>query len=143
MLKQTYKIKDRVGLIVNVNAAWLGSSPDGFIEKEDGSFVLIEVKTPVKGKTMFGNNLLDNIKYLRKNVRGQYFLKENHPYYSQIQLGLLLCNLPMAKLIIYVSCKKTVLEIDVPFDINRATCLFEYFSHFLHFLTNVNKMSVS
>lgn len=78
---------------------WLGYSPDGF-HKLNNELMLLEVKCPVKGNTVNSlQELIQNLKYCEETSSGLR-LKRKHPYYTQIQFGLLLCNLKLAKLVV-------------------------------------------
>jgi len=127
------------GFIINHHCPWLGFSPDGFYQCGD-NFVLIEIKCPVAGKSKSGIDLIKTLKYiLFDEVTGKIKLKKNHQYYAQIQLGLLLCNLSMGILIIYEQINDSVLQIEVEFDYEYCTNMYQtlisvYFNHYLPFL---------
>jgi len=66
-------------------------------------------------------------------------MKKKHMYYAQIQLGLAFCNLKRAKLLLYVHKNKSVIEIDVPIDVEFANELVStltkvYFEKYLPYL---------
>lgn len=102
---------------------------------------------PKNRKTSHGIELCRQLKYLSVS-KDVVSLKEKHVYYGQIQLGLALCNIEKAKLLIYVPCINDVCVIDVP--LNRhfvcefTAVLFDvYFDRFLPFLTaNIDRLSI-
>jgi len=126
------------GFIINDNCPWLGFSPDGFYKC--GNNILVEIKCPVAGKLKSGINLIKMLKYLLiDEVTGEIKLKKTHQYYGQIQLGLLLTNLSKCVLIIYEQINDSVLLIDVEFDHEYCTNMYQtltcvYFNHYLPFL---------
>lgn len=73
-LKNVSVIKS--GFIVNIHCPWLGFSPDGFFMSNDEIY-LIEIKCPVKGKTMCGLELLNSLKYITISSIGVPSLKKN------------------------------------------------------------------
>lgn len=105
----------KLGFLININCPWLGISPDGFIEKLNDYF-LIEIKCPISGKKFSGSDLIIKLKYIKISNECRLTLNKNHSYYGQIQLGLLLCNLKMAYLVIYASVDDSIIVIDVHFD---------------------------
>jgi len=127
------------GFIINHRCPWLGFSPDGFYQCSE-NIVLIEVKCPVEGKSKSGIDLIKTLKYiLFDEVTGKIKLKKNHQYYTQIQLGLLLCNLSMGILIVYEQKNDSILQIEVEFDHNYCKNMYQtlicvYFNHYLPFL---------
>ena len=129
----------RSGLIVNKNYPWLGVSPDGFALMEDGSIEFLEVKCTKAGKTYHGEELALNLPFLTI-TNGVITMRKKHRFYGQIQMGLALCNLKNAKLLVYTHCKKDNLVVPVSFDGDFVTQmtgnLFNvYFKHLLPFLT--------
>lgn len=131
-------VEESNGLVINIHAPWLAFSPDEFIVKEDRVY-LIEIKSPAAGKTLCGPELLRKLDYLEEIDPFHFLLKKKHPYYDQIQLGLILCNLKMGILVIYA--KKQISWISVPFDRVFAakflkTLTTVYFNHLLPFLVN-------
>ncbi|KAJ8368736.1 hypothetical protein SKAU_G00087640 [Synaphobranchus kaupii] len=77
----------KCGLVIHPDAPWLGASPDGVVYDplERPSFGLVEMKCP---------NALNYIdcSYLRVD-HGTHKLKENHPYYWQVQGQLLITGM--------------------------------------------------
>lgn len=61
------EVKNKTGLVINCNAPWLGFSPDAFM-KIDGKLYLVEVKTLTKGKKMSGDQLLENLQYVERDL---------------------------------------------------------------------------
>lgn len=106
----------KLGFITNVKFPWLGFSPDGFILLNNQYF-LLDIKCPVKGRTCYGADLIAQLKYIEvKNEK--LFLKKNHTFYAQIQIGLLLSNMNMGLLVIYAEINDSIIVINVEFDTN-------------------------
>ena len=79
--------------------------------------------------------LVRDIPYLNKETG---FLKENHKYYGQIQLGMLLLNLTSRDFVVYASFDKSMHVVPVPFDKNFAVNMANvvstvYLQRMLHF----------
>lgn len=73
---------------------WLGCSPDGYV---DCLQEIIEIKCPVKGKTMTLKQLLPTLPYLDSTFN----LKTKNTYYTQIQLSMAVTNTVKCDFIIY------------------------------------------
>lgn len=106
------------GLLVKHQVPWLGYSADGFHRMKDDKLALLEVKCPVIGKTAETfTQFVSGLAFLEQpRTETHLQLKEKHPYYGQIQLGLLLHNLQLGKLLLFWKKKKTVIEVLVPFN---------------------------
>jgi len=114
-LKKKYEISIiKLEFLININCPWLGISPDGFIEKLNDYF-LIEIKCPIYGKKFSVSNLIIKLKYIKVSNECRLTLNKNHSYYGQIQLGLLLCYLKMAYLVIYASVGDSIIVIGCTF----------------------------
>jgi len=100
------------------------------------NYWLLEVKCPVEGKQLCGSDLIATLKYI--NVSNEELsLKSKHQYYAQIQLGLLLCNLFNAHLIIYSSVDNSIIAIQVKLDITFCQEFYNvltsnYFNEIVH-----------
>ncbi len=70
------------GLVVNSTLPWLGASPDGIIQEDDGSFSILEIKCP--------SSCEDDQIAVDYIVNGS--LKKSHAYYTQVQVTMLLCK---------------------------------------------------
>lgn len=132
-------VRNNLGLITNVNHPQFGYSPDGLII-QNGDLKLVEIKSPTKGRKSSGQQLLQQLPYL-KLVNGCYKLQEKHTYYGQIQLGLHVCNAREGILVIYSSFDRSCSEIIVPRSesfiqekLFLATLSNMYFQHYLPFL---------
>lgn len=112
------EIITEAGLLVRYQVSWFGYSTDGFHRNKNNELHLLEVKCPVKGREEENfEKFVSGLPFLEKpRTKGNLRLKKKHPYYGQIQLGLLLHNLQLGKLLVFWKKKKTVLEILVPFD---------------------------
>lgn len=126
------------GLVTNKNNPWLGYTPDGVIL--NGNMIpikLIEIKCPFKGKVLTLCKLVEELPYILKDSNGLLSLKSKHAYYAQIQLGLVLLNVPSCDLIIHDSLENDILVINVSFDSDYAKQLIFnlkviYFEKLLH-----------
>lgn len=109
-------LKD-LGLIINSSIPWMGFSPDGIL-CVDGEMSLLEIKCPDAGSKIDTDQdeLLAKLSCLKKKADGKYGLKESHPYFGQMQTGMLLGNMKKAILIIYWKSKNDTVEINVDFD---------------------------
>lgn len=106
----------KCGLIVPPQDNWLGYSPDGIIFQNGKPEKLLEIKCPYSGKTDNVEQILKSLKYIQLPARK---LKEKHPYYVQIQIGMTVLNVNKTDFIIFASFDKsfTVISVDlnVPF----------------------------
>ena len=90
-----------VGLVTKKNQPWLCSSPDGILLHKTGEIVALEIKCP---SSCAGKNI--TVPYIENDK-----LKENHPYYTQIQIQLYCCDLNMCLLLIYSSRDFKLIEV--------------------------------
>ncbi|KAL4104380.1 hypothetical protein QTP88_019681 [Uroleucon formosanum] len=74
-------------LYVSNKNPWLGYSADGVVFEFGKPIKLLEIKCPFLGKTAGIKEVLEKCKYI-SIVKGIYTLKNRHPYYGQIQLGI-------------------------------------------------------
>ena len=126
------------GMFVNTNAPYLSFSPDGFLLPENDNkedIHLLEVKCPEKD--------FHELRWFDEN--GQ--LKRNM-YYTQIQLGLLLSDLKLGKLVIYNVGKGDSMVIDVSIDYNYCTHLLSclsaaYFQFYLPILYDLKMLPMT
>ena len=98
-----------VGLVVCPKLPWLCASPDGIIVTKgpDGNdhYKLLEVKSPSSRK---GSELIDRqegkswLPYLEIKD-GSVQLKQNHPYFTQVQVSMLVTNVKECDLVIHSS----------------------------------------
>ncbi|CAN8014222.1 unnamed protein product [Ixodes persulcatus] len=110
---RTGNAPERFGLVVNPSIPWLGYSPDGVVMKDGTPLILIEIKSPIRGKTVSIRRLVKKKKIPYLVMRGKKLaLKENHSYYSQCQLGLLLLNLKVCDLIVFSKVRSAVIRIE-------------------------------
>ena len=109
------------GLVVQPGP-WLACSPDGVVMHNDQPYKLVEVKSPVCGKTMPAGDMITNKKVPWLQVDGENVtLKKNHHYYGQVQLGMALLNVSSCDLV--VSGKCDIALITVPRDDDYITDL--------------------
>ena len=104
-----------VGLVICRKIPWLCASPDGIIVTKNSSgtlrYKLLEIKSPSSRK---GENLIDindgysSLPYLEIQ-NGSVHLKRSHPYFTQIQVSMLVtnvteCDLVIQSLVDFVVC---------------------------------------
>lgn len=80
-----------------------------------------------------------------KEENGQYYLKEKHAYYGQVQLGLSMLNFKKCFLILYASFDESLLIIEVRFSYEFSKKMLEkikqnYFSKMLHVICSEGKI---
>jgi hypothetical protein len=92
------------GLVVKKNLCWLAASPDGLFLDERDRLMVLEIKCPSSCK-----DLPINVEYIKDDE-----LKKSHPYYTQIQLTMFVCNAEEAAFFVYSSVDQKCLR--VPFD---------------------------
>ena len=100
------------GFVVHPDCPWVGYSPDGIVFKNNVPERLIEIKCIYAGKSKTIQKCLASCTYLENSNT----LKKRHPYYGQVQLGMLLLNLKKCDFIIYASFDQSVHVIRVDFD---------------------------
>lgn len=69
------------------------------------------------GATSNIHEVLQNTKFIEKRGN-EYFLKERHKYYGQIQLGMALLNVPTCYFILYASFDKSLEILKIDFNHN-------------------------
>ncbi len=98
---------EECGLIVHEEKSWLCGTPDGLVEEEDGSLILLEIKCPF--------SCMDkeiNVRYIQENE-----LCKSHEYYTQIQCQLFVANVSKCHLFVFSDKDSKLLSIsrDDPF----------------------------
>ncbi|XP_072145574.1 uncharacterized protein [Dermacentor andersoni] len=98
-----------LGFVINPVVPWLGFSPYGVVFKNGQLSVLLEVKSPVRGKQakiceLIKDNKLPYIISDKEN----FSLRLTQSYFSQVQIGLLLLNLKEAHFIVYSHCLQRI-----------------------------------
>lgn len=88
-------------------------------------------------------HFIEALEYINQ-IGDEVTLKRKHKYYGQVQLGMAILGLSSTKFILYSSCKKNYLNVNVDFDENFAKSLIKkisdnYFNNMLHFFC-VNKI---
>ncbi len=89
------------GLVVKNGQPWLCASPDGLVLNKTGELVALEIKCP---SSCIGKDI--NVPYITNDE-----LKQNHPYYTQIQIQLYCCDLDKCLLFIYSSNDYKIVEV--------------------------------
>lgn len=134
-------LRKKCGILVNSNVPWIGYSPDAIVKTPNQTF-LVEVKCPFIGQQKEGIDFLKSVSFFSVNsTTGEVQMRKKHANYAQVQVGMLITNLPLAKMIIY--CKKAngIFELDIPFDPEYTESLLArlrdvYFKRYLPFLTD-------
>ncbi|XP_065226268.1 uncharacterized protein LOC135849679 isoform X2 [Planococcus citri] len=132
-------LRKECGILVNANLPWIGYSPDAIVKTPNHTF-LVEVKCPFIGQEKEGIDFLKRVSFFSVNsTTGEVQMRKKHANYAQVQIGMLITNLPLAKMIIY--CKKAngIFELDIPFDYEYTENLVAklrnvYFARYLPFL---------
>ena len=92
------------GLVVQKEKPWLCASPDAIVKDENGQFFVLEIKCPssCKDKKIV-------VPYLVNNS-----LKKSHQYYTQVQIQMFCCNLPLAHFFVFseTDCKLITVQRD-------------------------------
>lgn len=124
-----------VGLVVNPMVPWLGFSPDGIVFRDGKPAVLLEIKSPTRGKTERISDLVKQKKVPYNLSQGEnYTLRPTHCYYTQVQLGLFVLDLEKAHLIVYSEVESLIIVV------RRCTSFIDslirrlqyvYFEHYL------------
>ncbi len=107
--REQYKIlfkKDvhEAGLIVNKTLPWLAASVDGLAVEDDGSVTVLEIKCPSSCE-----DAQIDVDYI---VNGS--LKRSHPYYTQVQVQMLLCHSKKCDFFVFSMADHVLIE--VPLD---------------------------
>lgn len=133
------------GLVINPLNPWLGYTPDGIIVDTNCIPIkLIEIKCPFKGKVLNLNDLVNNLIFIVKNNNGLLSLKQNHSYYAQVQMGMVMLNVNTCDFIVYSSYEDTYVVINVMYDeIYCKNMFFKlkiiYFERLLHNICIITK----
>ncbi|XP_065290814.2 uncharacterized protein [Dermacentor albipictus] len=132
-----------LGFVINPVIPWLGFSPDGVVFKNGQPSVLLEVKSPVRGKHAKICELIKEKKlpYIISD-RENFSLRITHSYFSQVQLGLFLLNLQVAHFIVYSQVESLMICVkrDDHFIDNLVRRLqYVYFEHLLPQLAKYEK----
>jgi len=140
--KQTGHVVMQRGFITSKKVPWLGYSPDGVIidELTNTLIKLLEIKCPFKGKTLGIEELLNNLNCL---VKGKLTLKVKHAYYAQVQLGMIMLNVPCCDFVVYSSFNNNYHVIPVELNLNYCTNLLchlkvIYFEKLIHEICNLS-----
>lgn len=125
----------RLGVVVNPLVPWLGYSPDGISFRDGRPPILLEVKSPVLGKSQKAAELARAKKLPYVKQDGENFvLNRRHSYFSQVQLGMFLLNLDVTHFVIYSKVKSLILTVhrcNTHIDQLVTKLQFVYFQHVL------------
>ena len=144
----TVQIEENCGFVVNENISWTGFSPDVIIKCPRGR-CLLETKCLKIGKKLTGLEFCRKAPCLNVYLDGTVTLKKKYKFYGQIQLGLAVCNLQRAKLLLYVPQDRSCVVVDVDrdddfIDIFLRKLLHVYIDYFLPYrVTNSHRDSVA
>jgi Viral alkaline exonuclease len=102
--KKSIQLVSSVGLLVHPNFPSFGASLDRLM-KVDNELCSVEVKCPYnpfirKQKLRF--KMKDKAFYVNLNSNDEPFLKENHAYYFQVQMQLMVSNLDTGYFVMYI-----------------------------------------
>ena len=101
------------GLLVQPGCPWLGCSPDGVVMRNGEAVRLVEVKSPLCGKTMPAVDIVAQRKVAWLEVDGENaYLKKNHAYYGQVQLGMALLKVNTCDLVLTGKDDIVVVKVD-------------------------------
>lgn len=100
---------ERCGLFVCEELPFLAASPDGLVIGENA---IIEVKCPYNGR-LDKIEANKNFPYLDVGSNGQFYLKQTHPYFYQIQGQLYICKKSYCYFIIYTKNDIFIQKIDL------------------------------
>ena len=95
-------VVEDVGLVVRCDQSWLAGTPDGVFKDANGNVCLLEIKCPssCKGKKI-------EVDYLEDRE-----LKKSHPYYTQVQIQLYVCNCAFCYFYVYTSVDQVLAIIE-------------------------------
>lgn len=129
-----------VGLVVNPIVPWLGFSPDGIVFRHGKPAVLLEIKSPTRGKTERISDLVNQKKVPYILCEGEnYTLRPTHSYYSQVQLGLFLLDLEEAHLIVYSEVQSLVVVVERSMSFIDSLIQRLQYVYFVHYLPELGK----
>ena len=119
----------KVGFVIDAEQPWLGCSPDGYVAEQSR---LLEIKCPFNGKSMTLSEMLKTVKYLDENLD----LKQNHSYFTQVQISMAVCKINVCDFILYSKydnkCHITTISLNVEFVKNIVNKLnYIYFTKLL------------
>jgi hypothetical protein len=128
--KKAIELSSSVGLLVHPNFPFLGASLDRLI-KVDDELCLVEVKCPFnpftrKQKLRF--KMRDKAFYVNLDSNEQPFLKDNHAYYCQVQMQLLVSNLNTGYFVMYIP-PDDIEYVKIPRDDNFIKEMLEDLTH--------------
>ena len=89
------------GLVIKIEEPWLAASPDGLVLDHNDNYKILEIKCPFSCK----EKEID-VKYI---VNGK--LLESHPYFTQIQLQMYVCQAKETDLFIYSSVDYKIIPV--------------------------------
>ena len=91
------------GLLRTPRWPYLGATPDGIMKCTCCSHeYIVEIKCPFKCTKRNAFELANNDKEFCMEIKdGKHYLKRNHQYYYQVQLQMLISNIPICYFIVY------------------------------------------
>ncbi|XP_042195107.1 uncharacterized protein LOC103191470 [Callorhinchus milii] len=112
-MKQQIQVKD-CGLFIDPQRSWLGASPDGVVidPKTGEDLALLEVKCPYKHRKHTIDKACEDPMFCLGKKGGQYFLKEKHAYFTQVQCQLAVAELRKADFVVYTERETVVVPVD-------------------------------
>ena len=100
------------GLLVQPGCPWLGCSQDGVVMHNGQAVRLVEVKSPVCGKSMSAADIICERKVRWLDVDGENASLKNHQYYGQVQLGMALLKVDSCDLVLAGMGDIAVIRVD-------------------------------
>ncbi|XP_064454764.1 uncharacterized protein LOC135366038 [Ornithodoros turicata] len=104
----------QIGLVVHDQQPWLCGSPDGLMKIREEQ-VLVEIKCPHsrRGKPVVDRaQKLSYVKYLTyDHDEGQFYLKETHSYYTQVQVMMYILNITKTLFYVYSSSQQVTVNV--------------------------------
>lgn len=111
------KILRKVGLVSNPYYPFLGASPDGLYQTDDGETLILEIKCVFNPDGIDLEQLSKRSNFcLSKTLTGEWKLKHNHRYYHQIQGQLALSNLTKCRFVLFYKYPNCIHSEIIKFD---------------------------
>ncbi|XP_067850963.1 uncharacterized protein [Heptranchias perlo] len=102
------------GLFIDPTRTWLAASPDGVVvDKETRATLgLVEVKCPYKHRNHTIAQACNDRNFCLQRNNGEFQLKKNHAYFTQIQCQLAVLGLNKADLVVYTDREVAVIPVE-------------------------------
>ncbi|XP_078060460.1 uncharacterized protein LOC144486270 [Mustelus asterias] len=102
------------GLFIDPEKDWLAASPDGIVvDKTMGDTVgLVEVKCPYKHRDHTVREACGDRNFCLQYNKGEFQLKKDHPYFTQIQCQLAVLDLEKADFVVYTNREVAIVPVE-------------------------------